>query len=169
MLLRGAMTTMLCAAMLLFGPRISRAQDASRELGHADFRVRVSAALAMGRNQPPGAREALVHALGDTHPGVRAAAAAALGALGDAAAIPALERTLEGESSGSTGAQMRSTIALLRKDAPPRIPSRIKYALRLGAMQNNTQVQEERIGSALRRAATTQAATLPGALLIEAN
>ncbi len=54
-----------------------------RDLATAsDYRVRVSAALALGKSRSPGARPALEKALGDAHPAVRAAAAAALGAAG---------------------------------------------------------------------------------------
>jgi hypothetical protein len=57
--------------------------DAVRDLrGSDDFRVRVSAALVLGRTRPPGAREALERALLDANPAVRSAAATALGQLG---------------------------------------------------------------------------------------
>src|ERR1700732_1019171 len=67
--------------------------------GSDDFRVRVNAALTLGKAKPPDARALLERALGDAHPALRPAAAAALVALGDPAAIPALERRLAGESS----------------------------------------------------------------------
>src|SRR4051794_33153923 len=49
----------------------------------ADFRLRVSAALSLGKTRSKAAVPALTNALDDAHPAVRAAAAAALGVLGD--------------------------------------------------------------------------------------
>lgn len=55
------------------------------------FRVRMQAALALGaRPQEPAAVRALVKALRDSHPAVRAASASALARLGDRSALPAL-------------------------------------------------------------------------------
>ncbi|MGH7297395.1 MAG: HEAT repeat domain-containing protein, partial [Polyangiaceae bacterium] len=60
------------AAVCASVPRFALAQDpagALRDLTESpDFRVRVSAALYLGRVRPPGAREALEHALADGHP-----------------------------------------------------------------------------------------------------
>jgi len=114
----------VCAAIGLVmlsvsAPRLALAQDpagALRDLSQSsDFRVRVSAALYLGRTKPLGAREALEGALGDAHPAVRAAAASALAALGDPLAITALARRLGSESSASVKAQIQSSIEQLRR------------------------------------------------------
>lgn len=55
------------------------------------FKVRVQAALTLARTRPPGAVDALLKALQDQHPAVRAAAASSLGSLGDPRARPALQ------------------------------------------------------------------------------
>ena len=61
------------------------------------FRVRVAAALALGRRRGPRVEKGLIEALGDDHPGVRTAAASALSRFGSAAANQALTRAQEGE------------------------------------------------------------------------
>jgi hypothetical protein len=61
------------------------------------FRVRVAAALALGRRRGPRVEKGLIEALGDDHPAVRTAAASALSRSGSAAASQALKRAQEGE------------------------------------------------------------------------
>jgi hypothetical protein len=61
------------------------------------FRVRVAAALALGRRRGPHVEKGLIEALGDDHPAVRTAAANALSRFGSAAANQALKRAQEGE------------------------------------------------------------------------
>jgi HEAT repeats len=155
--------------MICGGARVSEAQDIPAQLHNADFRVRVSAALAIGRTKPPGARALLEQALGDTHPGVRAAAAAALGALGDPGAIPALERTSATETSGSAEAQMSRAVVVLRGPATPAPVARIRYVVRLGTIGNGGSDKDERTVSFVRAAAATSLAALPGALVIDGD
>ena len=68
----------IVAALLLGGASSSTAQDDSgafRDLAiGADFRLRVAAALSLGKSKSPGARTALEKALTDPNPAVRAAA-----------------------------------------------------------------------------------------------
>lgn len=117
-------------AVLVSASAVSLAQDpagALRDLAESpDFRVRLSAALYLGRIKPPGSREALERALADGHSAVRVAAATALGALGDPLAIAALSRRLSSEPSASVRAQIESSIDRLRKGVtvaqPPRTP-----------------------------------------------
>src|SRR5262249_327897 len=73
----------------------------------SDFRLRVAAALALGKSKEPGSRQALEKALGDSNAAVRTAAAAALGALGDAAALPALKAALARETPDAAKARRR--------------------------------------------------------------
>jgi hypothetical protein len=163
----------ICAALVLGGGGTSIAQDASSELtSNPDFRVRVTAALTLARTKPPNARANLERALDDAHPAVRAAAAAALGTLGDPAAIPALERKASSESSGSVKAQMRATIDSLRNrgggaGGGGASIGNAKYVLQLGAMRNNTNVRNDQIGSVMRSAAKSRAASLTGAIVMD--
>ncbi len=139
-----------------------------------DFRVRVGAALALGRSRAPDVRVPLEKALNDPHPTVRTAAAAALAAVGDVAAVPALERRLNSESSESVRSQIRSTIGKLRgKDesggagAAATGSAKPRYALAIGSMKNLSGVRGPELGNVMRASAQKRAQELAGALLVE--
>jgi hypothetical protein len=76
---------------------------------HEDWRVRASAAAALGRTGGSGALEALLGASRDSDPFVRARAAASLGKLGDARAVDALVDLLE--TSHASGDPAQSIVA----------------------------------------------------------
>jgi hypothetical protein len=180
--LLGALTAMVLAA-----PRVARAQDptgALRDLAEStDFRVRVTAALYLGKTRPPGAREALERALGDGHPAVRVAAATALGALGDPSAIGALSRRLGSESSASVKAQIQSTIEALRAarsshggdgDAAGAVvggggAAGVRYIVRLGSMRNPSGVRGDDLRRVLREAAFSRAHGLRGGAVVDGD
>ncbi len=84
----------------------------------AQFRVRAQAALALG-SQKPDAQivRALGSALGDEHPAVRAASAAALERLNDPSAVPALRRA-QRDSDAAVRSAVRSALATLDRPAP---------------------------------------------------
>jgi len=83
-----------------------------------DFRIRVQAALELGKatSRRDVARAALELGLEDANAAVRAACAAGLRVLGDPAALAALQRAKDDESSAVT-AQIASTIAALELKA----------------------------------------------------
>jgi hypothetical protein len=148
-------------------------QSAAADLAHAsDFRVRVSAALVLGKTRPEGARLMLEKALEDPHAAVRTAAAAALAAVGDRAAVPTLERHARGETSGAARAQMQTSIAQLSRGdvtgaAAPH--GRVRYAVAIGQMRNLTGVRDGELAQILRESARAQAASLPGAVVYDAS
>jgi HEAT repeats len=73
--------------------RTPRIEDVEQSLNHdPSYRIRVDAALVLGRLQQTRSMPALIRALGDAHPAVRATAAQALGRIGDPAAGDALAR-----------------------------------------------------------------------------
>jgi hypothetical protein len=161
-----------------------RGDDGSSALNEletsTDFRVRVSAALVVGRTRPPGARQALERALlGDTHSAVRVAAAAALGSLGEVAALPALERRLPSDPSGSVQAQIRATIDRLRAGPDPRdataepsptdLGPEVRYVVRLGTMRNRTSVRGDEVRRVLFDSARVRARALRGAAVVEGD
>lgn len=84
------------------------------------FKVRAQAALGLGRLEPrPEALEALHQAvLEDSHEAVRAAAASALGRLGDASSRSALERASR-DSNREVSAAAREALAMLGRRSVP--------------------------------------------------
>ncbi|WP_394837736.1 HEAT repeat domain-containing protein [Pendulispora rubella] len=152
---------------------MSPAQDlaaARREITKADdFRVRLGAALVIGRTKPPDGRQLLEKALSDPHPAVRAAAAAALGSYGDAAAIPALEQHLATEGAASVRTQLEGSLSTLRGGGGGKAAKgSAKYVLQLGSMRVASGVggpRGDQLGQVLRSAARERAASVPGAVL----
>jgi hypothetical protein len=148
-----------------------------------DFRVRVNAALALGRlgaQAPDGTREALEQALADAHPAVRVASAAALSTLKDPAAIPALERRLAIETSASVAAQLRLSLTVLRRaddgdlddpdttTPPPRaLASDVRFVVTLGTMRNRTTVGGDQLRVVLGKASRLYAAALHGTVVVD--
>ncbi len=174
----------LCSALavaVLTVPSRGFAQDpagALRDLNEStDFRVRVSAALYLGRTRPPGALDALARALSDGHPAVRVAAATALGALGDPAAIGPLSRRLSSESSASAKAQIQSTLDQLRHGSTPdasgdgahAAPPPVKYIVRLGAMRNPSGVRGDELRRVLHEAVVARAHALKGGAVVDGD
>jgi hypothetical protein len=83
--------------------------------GAGDFRVRVNAALVLGRSGDVSLAPHLESSLlNDSHPAVRAAAAAALAALGSRASLPALQRARE-DRSPAVRAQAARSLDILSK------------------------------------------------------
>ncbi len=170
-LVRLLSVTVLGLCVVLGAVRSAPAQDiASAErdvLGSSDFRVRVGAALTLGRAHPPDARSLLEKALADEHPAVRTAAAAALATLKDPAAIPALERRVASEASPNARAEMRSSIASLRRAAQGPDWGAVRYVVQLGSMKNESGVRGEQAAVVLRSATLARARSLSGAVVAE--
>lgn len=153
----------------------SGAQD--RELTEsADFRVRVQAALRLGR-AGPSARNDLESGLRDAHPAVRVACAAGLGNIGDPASIPALERAMKTESYATVKTAMKETIDKLQgsaavKSSSPDTPTSLagaRYVVQLGSMKNVSGVRSDDLDGVMRRAARAKAGTIKGALVIDGS
>lgn len=151
----------------------SAARD--RELNDSpDFRVRVQAALRLGR-AGPSSRADLERGLRDAHPAVRVACAAALGNIGDRAALPALERAMKTEGYATAKAAMKDTVAKLRGasggdgSSPTGAPSLVgaRYVVQLGAMRNVSGVHADDIDSIMRSAARAKVGAIKGAVVID--
>jgi hypothetical protein len=142
--------------------------------GSADFRRRGSAALVLGRQKPPGARQKLERALGDPHPMVRIAAAAGLAALGDPAAIPVLDRRAREEQMVGVKTKMQEASTQLRSQstasaAPaPKHIGNAKYVLEIGTMSNNSGIVDPQYPSIMADA-TRKQLEQKGAVVIEAQ
>jgi hypothetical protein len=154
--------------VLLGTAPVSIAQDdvaAFRDLATgADFRLRVAAALALGRSRHPGARSALEKALSDPHPAVRAAASAALGQLGDGAAMGALRQAHARESTPSVKAQFESTMRKLAGGgSAPAAVGRAKFLVALGRIDIRSGVSATGFTSANLKATTrSKLSQVPG-------
>lgn len=118
---------LLALVLGLIGSR-ARAQDPRSTYliklleGSSQFRVRAQAAISLGAVQgSPNTTGALVAALSDSHPAVRAAAASSLGRVGDASTIAVLKR-LERDPEAPVVSAARASIAKLevaaRREAP---------------------------------------------------
>ena len=179
MLTRRAVCLALAVAglSLTWGPRPAfglDSADALRDLARSpDFRVRVSAAVAIGHTRPLGAREALETALGDKHPAVRIAAANALAELGDPLAVAALARRSGSETSASVKAQMQSAIQQLQRgvtadqgSARRGLGPSVRYVVRLGPMRNSTNIRGDEMRSVLHDATRSRARALKGAAVV---
>jgi len=166
----------VCALVSSTTVSVSTADDmgsVAAELAKAtDFRVRVSAALALGQSRHPRAPGALVKALDDGHPAVRAAAAAAIAALGQLdkksalAALPILRQRVARERAPSVRTQMGATIqtleALEADQAAADKPRAPKVLVKLGHLQNMTGVRGTQLSAVFRGATRTHAGALPG-------
>jgi hypothetical protein len=184
-LLRRAFGCVLVGAALAgTAAGVSRAEDPSttmRDLAEAsDFRVRVSAALVLGHTRPEGAREALEEALGDGHPAVRVAVARALGTLGDPAALGALQRRLGQDSSSSVMAQLRVSIAELKRaagadsagDDSRHLPPGVRYVVDLGSMRNHSGIggqRGEELAQVLGAAARSRAQSMRAGVFVDGD
>ncbi len=132
-----------------------------------DFRVRVQAALQLGKTMDPAALAPLVGALDDDNASVRAAAVAALESLGDMRAIgPLKEHRLD--RSEAVRKQIKSSLAELEAqglDAP-----KPKVLVRLGIMKNGSGVKSKRIETDLAFASRQKLGELPGVkVLVEGD
>jgi len=142
-----------------------------------DFRVRVSAALTLGRSHALGALALLEHALGDAHPAVRTAAAAGLAALGDRTAVPYLQQRVTTERAVAVRSEIIATIAALTGGAAPDAAGdttearwqAARYVVAIGDMHNRSGVQGEHASDVLRTATRSHARDIPGAFISDAS
>ena len=162
----------IVAALLLGAAPSSVAQDDSgafRDLAiGSDFRLRVAAALTLGKSKSAGARPALEKALGDPNPAVRAAAAAGLGAVGDPAAIVALKAALGHESTPNVKAQLETTIKRLSAGPATKAnTSKPKFLIALGRLENRSGSGTAEVATALKAATRAKMAAVPGIEILD--
>jgi len=176
--LRRVLTAILFAGALLATGHSAEAQD--KELAESpDFRVRVQAALRLGR-AGPSSRQDLENGLRDAHPAVRVACAAALGNIGDSASIPALERAMKSETYATVKSAMKETIDKLHGSAnvksagssdtsQPQTLTGARYVVQLGSMKNISGQRGDDLDGIMRQAARAKAGTIKGAVVIDGN
>jgi len=172
----GAGMLLVLAALTTSGHSTAGDRDLTES---SDFRVRVQAALRLGRSGGAQSRADLESGLRDAHPAVRVACAVALGTIGDAAAVPALQQAMRGESFASVKSSMKETIEKLgRAGAGPGAAGaggaadasggveRAKYVVQLGAMRNGTG-QRSDLDTIMRSTARAKAGSIKGALVLD--
>jgi HEAT repeats len=162
----------IVAALILGAAPSSVAQDDSgafRDLAiGTDFRLRVAAALTLGKSKSAGARPALEKALGDPNPAVRAAAAAGLGAVGDPAAIVALKSALTHETTPNVKAQLETTIKRLGSGPATKAnTSKPKFLIALGRLENRSGSGTAEVVTALKAATRVKMAAVPGIEILD--
>lgn len=130
-----------------------------------DFRVRVQAALQLGKSMDPAALAPLLAGLDDENASVRAAAVAALESLGDVRAINAL-REHRLDRSEAVRKQIKASLAELESQGLPKP----KLLVKIGIMRNGSGVKSKRIESELAQASRQKLGELPGVkVLVEGD
>lgn len=129
----------------------------------SDFRVRVQAALELGKTKKTAARPHLEEALDDGNAAVRAAAAAALKVLGDPEAIPTL-RKHQKDKSAAVRSAIKTAIDALR-DASKARREKPKLLVTIGKMTNGSSVRSRSVMKQLDATSREKLAALPGVLL----
>jgi hypothetical protein len=124
----------------------------------ADFRVRVAAALQLGKSLNPGASKPLEDALDDPNASVRAAAAAALKNLGDVSALGPLRAHTD--KSDAVKAQVSSAIKSLEEEATS--GPKTKVVVKIGIMKNGSGVKSSKIELELADSSRRKLNELPG-------
>jgi hypothetical protein len=130
-----------------------------------DFRVRVQAALELGKTGDKQAQRALEEALDDDNAAVRAAGAAALKVLGFRDSIKALEKHRK-DPSPAVRSQVATSIDALKaiaakKDEKPEV------LIQLGKIQNGGRVKSASIDDHVARASRQKLDELPGVDLVD--
>lgn len=123
-----ALTLVVISAGTFGSDALPRAEAQSRDRvasilrGHGDFRLRVQAALTLGRLQDATALPDLQRALEDSSPAVRAAAASALRRIGSEAALPSLRRARR-DSASAVREQVVAAIRAIESRSRARAPA----------------------------------------------
>lgn len=146
-------------------PSVSELGDRLRSSD--DFRVRLQAALELGKSADPDALAPLVRALDDQNASVRTAAAAALEELGDPSAVPALERH-DADRSEQVRKQVKATLATFAAAAQDGTrPARL--LVQLGPMKNQTPVKAASVEAELERESRKKLGALPGVRVVASS
>lgn len=159
---------LLTATSALGGNDIARL---SQQLGSgSDFRMRVQAALTLGKSGDGKALGPLYRGLSDESVAVRVASAAALKTLGDPAALTELVRHRK-DPSPEVRRQVSGAIAKLRalqsRDQERRRGARM--LVKLGKVKNGTKITSQEAELTVKQASREQLEQLPGVALLRAS
>jgi len=153
--------SLLIASTSLAGADVG--QLIQRLMRGEDFRVRIQAALELGRLKDARGRVPLEKALDDSHASVRVAAAAALEKIADQRSVEALkEHRLD--PSPAVRNQVRSALASLEADARKHTA---KVLIKLGAMRMERETSSSSVIRALTEASRDRLSELPDVRVLE--
>jgi hypothetical protein len=140
-----------------------------RDLADApDFRVRVQAALRLGRGGAAN-RPDLERGLKDPHPAVRVACAVGLGNIGDPGAIPALETAIRAETFASAKQTMAEQVTSAGGNNAGAALNAAKYVVQLGQLRNTSGVRSGDLDAVMRQAAKQKAGIIKGAVVLDGS
>lgn len=171
-ILRAAIVAVALGATCTPSSTVS-AQD--RELTEAtDFRVRVQAALRLGRVGGPSSRVELEKGLRDAHPAVRVACAVALGNMGDAASVAPMEAAIRSESIANVKTALRESLDKIKGKGGGSGGSgggevsvdKAKYVVQVGNIRNESGVRPD-LDGVMRNAARAKASSIKGAMVLD--
>ena len=160
----------LAVALVSPGARAESVSDLVQKVTTgADFRVRVQAALELGKKQGDTARLALEGALDDANAAVRAAAAAGLKVMKDPTSIAALSRH-ENDSSSSVRSQIKNALEALRKiEADRKAASKPDVMVQLGKIRSKSSAAGSAVLEDVARASRQKLRALPGIAVLESD
>lgn len=164
-MLRLLRLTVIALAVLLAGPAVAGSSISTlvERLEHGkDFRVRVQAALQLGKTRNTRARPPLERALDDSNSAVRAAAAAALKVLGDKRAIHALKQHRL-DPSAAVRAQIETSIRAL--ELIGRRHEKPKVLVKLGRIHASRRYRP--LLDEVKRTSRTELSELPGVEVLD--
>jgi HEAT repeats len=120
----------LLGARRALGAPANRTNEICRSLGDPNYKVRVQAALVLGKLGDAAGVPCLSKALGDSNRTVRAMAAQALGQVGDASALDSLRALLKRDPDSFVKVQAEKAVAML--SGPTGGPKKLKMYLSFG-------------------------------------
>ncbi|HVW24196.1 MAG TPA: HEAT repeat domain-containing protein [Polyangiaceae bacterium] len=132
----------------------------------ADFRVRVQAALELGKTHGTASRLALEDALDDENAAVRAAAAAGLKVMRDPAALRALQRH-EDDASAAVRAQIKTSEEALAGGSAPRAAAKPDVIVQVGKIHCGASATSGQVLEDVARTSKQKLRELPGVAVVE--
>lgn len=144
-------TALFCLATLVARPAHAspKTNALATKLKDSDFRVRTSAALALGASKDADAVQPLCGALGDGTDIVRQSAAAALKKLAEPDAVGCLEARATSESAPAVKKQIDATLSFLRALPEPTNPQ-AKYYVAIGPISSSVELPKDALEAVLR-------------------
>ena len=128
----------LIVLLVAVGPATARADRVDRLaklLRHESYKVRLQAAIGLGKLKNPRGVPPLIQALRDSEYTVRGLAAAALGSIGDSRATAPLRSMLSRESHPFVKSQVKKAISKLRSGGSP---ANARFYLKVGKIGNKS-------------------------------